>query len=194
MNVNLQNNTCWQFILQRKAELSARKQPQGQPAKLLTNEIDLSQRQQWPNLSGEAVVLSEFMQTYGSDFPRLNINLPGSSIHQTNQTINLLQIIRAGRDADGTHFTQKPWHPSLANAFARPIELSELASAFDYIMQNTNQGNNHLNNAFASIADMILSRETQNQANLFADVFLRNYGEHGMAAFEMAMDAIGRAN
>jgi len=184
-------------ILQTRAvEISAPRQ--SAPVRHLTNEIAPRDPRSL-FLSSDAVVLSDFMQAHPNEFQSLGINLPGSTIHQVNQTVNLLRTIHSARDEAGTHFVSQNVINEFAHAFVRPIDLQELAAAFDHIVNTTNSANQHLNNAFSDMARMILvtpaSREdavseAERQASLFSEIFLANHRSHGMEAFEMALAMI----
>ena len=205
---------------------------QAQTVKPLTIEIsyeDLLHNRKNLSLSSEAVNLYELRQTYpgmfeGSD---MNVRFSGDVLHQLNQLMLLHRTMRIARpETNGTpgNWLQPP----------RRFDTQELATAYDWVMQNTNAGNRHLDDAFRNLArEMFVTpathearndwwstpgaegldrnmnpglspeqRASQNefvsaavaaaerQATLFADVFLRNYRQHGMEAFNMAMAAI----
>jgi hypothetical protein len=177
------------------------------------------------HLSSEAINLYELRQTYPGTFEP---NFSGDVLHQLNQLMLLHNTMRTTRMESGQDVGSNWFNPPPR------FEISELAAAYDHVMQNTNAGNRHLDNAFKNLARGMFASpashqarndwwstpeaegldrnqnptlteeqrtslnefvatavaDAERQAALFSDVFLRNYRQHGMEAFNMAMAAI----
>jgi hypothetical protein len=152
--------------------------------KPLTNEIDINDRDPRSFFSQDAAIFVGDIDR--SDVTKINLqNLPQSTIHQLNAQMQLLRTIRQAQPsaAENPWWQHSPQH-----------SLKDLAASFDYILKNSNSGsaNRHMEDAFTSLARVIHGRSggTNQEAELFAKIFLDNYKKHGMEAFNIAMQQI----
>ncbi|MCL2386522.1 MAG: hypothetical protein FWC89_03125 [Defluviitaleaceae bacterium] len=131
-----------------------------QSAKPLTIEVsleDVIQNRQNLMLSQDAINLHELSQTYPEMFAGPSVNLPGSTLHQVNQLMLLHRTMR-------TAYMESSEQSSNPLQQTRRFELNELAAAYNHVMQTTNAGNRHLDDAFRNLARYMLVTPATHQA------------------------------
>jgi hypothetical protein len=108
------------------------------------------------NLSGEAVNLYELSQMY-PDVYQSNIKFSGDVLHKVERSVLLIHTMKTMRLESGEM-------PSANPLFRQPFDLNELTAAYDRVMQTTNMGNRHLDDAFRDFTRMIISNPAVHNA------------------------------